>query len=295
VRQQFITYISQVKRYSPHTVRAYQSDLEQFENYCRASYQISDFSSINHQIIRSWIVSLLDAGVSARSTNRKISSLKSFYKFLLKEGKITSDPLLKVIAPKSQKRLPEFIKENDLDTLLNSFVYNDDFEDQRNKLIIATFYLTGIRLNELIQIKTSDFNKNLSEVKILGKGNKQRIIPIPEFLKSEINKYLIIRNTLLEELQQANPYLFITRQGKQTYAKLVYRVINKHLAYVSTNSKKSPHTLRHSFATVLLNKGANLNAIKEILGHASLSATQVYTHNSIEQLKTIYKQAHPRA
>jgi len=295
VSQQFITYISQVKRYSPHTVRSYQSDLEQFENYCLEAYQTSDHSSINHHIIRSWIVSLLDSGVSARSINRKISCLKSFYKFLLKKGEITSDPLLKVIAPKSQKRLPEFVKENDLDTLLNNIPFEDDFEGQRNKLIIVTFYLTGMRLSELIQIKTIDIDMSKSEVKILGKGNKQRIIPIPEYLKSEINKYLITRNTLLEELQQTSPHLFITRQGKQSYAKLVYRVINKHLAYVSTNTKKSPHTLRHSFATVMLNKGANLNAIKEILGHSSLSATQVYTHNSIEKLKTIYKQAHPRA
>lgn len=246
-------------------------------------------------MVRSWLVKLLEDGLSPRSVNRKISTLKSFYKFLQKENKVLLNPMVKVISPKTGKALPEFVKENELDKLLLEFPFEDSFEGIRNKCIILAFYLTGVRVSELVGITVNDIDMSRKQIKILGKRNKQRFVPLPEMLLHAINNYLLKRSATLIKAESDTPYLFITNRGKQTYQKLVYRIINKHLAYVSTNAKKSPHTLRHSFATIMLNNGAELNSIKEILGHANLSATQVYTHNSIEKLKTIYKQAHPRA
>jgi integrase/recombinase XerC len=246
-------------------------------------------------MVRSWLVYLLDTGLSPRSVNRKISTLKSFYKFLEKEQKIITNPMSKVISPKSGSVLPEFIKQSELEKLITEIPFEDSFDGFRNKCIILTFYLTGIRVSELVGMKAEDVDMSMKQIKILGKRNKQRFVPLPHLLEITINEYLHKRSECLSEVGLENPFLFITNRGKQTYQKLVYRIINKYLAYVSTNSKKSPHTLRHSFATIMLNNGAELNSIKEILGHSNLSATQVYTHNSIEKLKTIYKQAHPRA
>jgi integrase/recombinase XerC len=201
----------------------------------------------------------------------------------------------KVISPKSGKKLPEYVKENELHQLLTTHEFEDNFEGIRNKLVIETFYLTGIRVSELVQVKLEDINLERGEMKIFGKGNKERIIPISSYLTTAISNYLPIRNQILTKKQTDCSALFITSKGTSSYSRLIYRIINKYLSYVSTNSKKSPHTLRHSFATIMLNHGAELNSIKEILGHASLAATQVYTHNSIEKIKSIYKQAHPRA
>jgi len=203
--------------------------------------------------------------------------------------------MLKVTSPKSGNKVPEFVKEKDMEMLLQNTDFGNDFEGVRNKLIIETFYSTGVRISELINIKVQDVNLEEKTVKILGKRNKERLTPLSGYLANSIEKYFLIRDNICAEKNATSPYLFLTKQGKQTYSKLVYRIINKYLSYVSSNTKKSPHTLRHSFATIMLNNGAELNSIKEISGHSSLAATQIYTHNSIEKLKTIYKQAHPRA
>lgn len=295
VRQEFLNYIRQEKRYSGNTLKSYDTDLIQFQTYLSEQFQLNDLSKADHQMVRSWLVSMIEKGISARTINRKISCLKSFYKFLSRDGLINTNPMPRVISPKTGKNLPEFVKETDMDKLLQEISFEDDFEGIRNKSIILTFYLTGIRISELINIKITDIDMSGQQIKILGKRNKERMVPMPEHLKTTLSEYLDKRSGIPDSGPQANPYLFITNRGKQTYQKLVYRIINKYLSYVSTNSKKSPHTLRHSFATIMLNKGAELNSIKEILGHSSLSATQVYTHNSIEKLIHIYKQAHPRA
>lgn len=295
MREAFINYIQSERRYSGHTLKSYNTDLLQFEDFLSAQFGVINANEATHQMVRSWLIKLLDNDISPRTVNRKISCLKSFYKFLLRENKIVSNPMDKVISPKTGKILPEFVKEKELDKLIHEIPYEDSFEGIRNKTIILTFYLTGIRISELIGMKIVDVDMSRMQIKILGKRNKERFVPLPELLKDTIQRYLIKRSEINPAPATNNPFLFITKQGKQTYQKLVYRIINKYLAYVSTNSKKSPHTLRHSFATIMLNNGAELNSIKEILGHTNLTATQVYTHNSIEKLKSVYKQAHPRA
>jgi len=295
VRQEFIKYIEREKRYSRHTVKSYQTDLKQFQEYLIQQFDITNYSVVTHPIIRSWLVWLLEQGNTSKTINRKISTLKSFYKYLQKRGVISKSPMLKIISPKIGKKTPEFVKETDLDKLLNEIDFGSTFDGIQSKLIIETFYMTGIRVSELTTLKLTHIDFNRQVIKIIGKRNKERMVPLPKYLKSSIQSFLVIRSELLSKLNIESTYLFITKRGKQTYSELVYRVIHKYLNYVSTNSKKSPHTLRHSFATIMLNEGADLNSIKEILGHSNLSATQVYTHNSIEKLKTIYKQAHPRA
>jgi len=246
-------------------------------------------------MVRSWLVSLLDNSLSTKSVNRKITTLKSFYKYLLRENVIQANPMLKVIAPKNARTLPSFVKENDMNRLINDVEFEDNFTGWRNKLMIQFFYSTGIRLSELINLQLTDVDLHANTIKVLGKRNKERIIPVSKSLAAASVEYLHQRKIILHETNTNCSYFFITEKGKQTYPKLVYRIINKYLAYVSTNTKKSPHTLRHSFATSMLNHGADLNAVKELLGHASLTATQIYTHNSIDKLKNIYEHAHPRA
>jgi integrase/recombinase XerC len=295
VRQEFIHYITREKRYSKHTILSYDTDLKQFRDFLQEQFHICNFAEADHHIIRSWLVRLLESGITAKTINRKISCLKSFYKFLVRENHISVNPMLKVISPKTGTRVPEFVKESDMDLLLQEVDFGNDFTGVRNKLIFETFYSTGIRVSELINMKTEDINYTDQTIKIRGKRNKERMIPIPDYLVDSLKRYFVFRNTIQAKNSPPNPHVFITRRAKQIYHKLVYRVTNQYLSHVSTNTKKSPHTLRHSFATIMLNKGAELNSIKEMLGHSSLSATQVYTHNSIEKLKTIYKQAHPRA
>ena len=295
MRQDFINYIAREKRYSKHTIISYETDLKQFQEFLLTQYHIDDIRNADHHLVRSWLVFLFQNNKSVSSINRKISSLKSFYKYLIREGHTDTNPMLKVTSPKSGTKVPEFVKEKDMELLLQNTDFGNDFEGVRNKLIIETFYSTGVRISELININIQDINLEEKTVKILGKRNKERLTPLSAYLVNSIKNYLFIRDNICAENNITLPYLFVTKQGKQTYSKLVYRIINKYLSYVSSNTKKSPHTLRHSFATVMLNKGAELNSIKEILGHSSLAATQIYTHNSIEKLKTIYKQAHPRA
>ena len=288
LQNKFITYLSSEKRFSEHTVKSYTTDLKQFTDFLCDEFQIIDkIDEIRFQIIRTWIASLLEKGISPRSVNRKISTLKSYFKFLIREGVILENPMIKLVAPKSKKRLPVFIEEEQIASLLNEVQFEDGFTGERNKLIIELFYVTGIRLSELINIKILDVNFQSQVIKVLGKRNKERLIPLSsnvlEELKNFIDKY------------QIDYFLFANKDGKKLYTKLVYRIVNKYIGKISSVNKRSPHILRHTFATHMLNNGADINAIKELLGHANLSATQVYTHNTIEKLKTVYKQAHPRA
>ena len=288
IKNKFIKYLSAEKRFSEHTITSYSTDLDQFSIFLFEEYQISEeVTEISFQIVRSWIASLLEKGVTPRSVNRKISTLKTYFKFLIRENVISESPMLKIIAPKSKKRLPVFIEENQIENLLNEVEFDEGFIGERDKLIIELFYVTGIRLSELINIKIFDINFSNSLIKVLGKRNKERLIPLSINIVNELQTFVKKHNL--------NNYLFTNLGGTKVYTKLVYRVVKKYIAKISSVNKKSPHILRHTFATHMLNNGADINAIKELLGHANLSATQVYTHNTIEKLKTVYKQAHPRA
>jgi len=287
-RREFIDYLSSEKRFSMHTIASYTNDIDQFSSFLSDQYQISNqVSDVNFHIVRSWIAFLLEKGISPRSVNRKISTLKTYFKFMIREGFISESPMLKVIAPKSKKRLPLFIEESQVESLLNEVEFDKGFIGERDKLIIELFYVTGVRVSELVSIKISDIDFENNYIKVLGKRNKERLIPFSlqfaELLSVFIEKYKL------------HDYLFSNLEGKKVYAKLVYRVVKKYIAKISSINKKSPHILRHTFATHMLNNGADINAIKELLGHANLSATQVYTHNTIEKLKSVYKNAHPRA
>ena len=287
-QEKFINYLSSEKRFSVHTITSYSNDINQFVLFLSTEYQIiSDISDVNFQIVRSWIASLLEQGVSPRSVNRKISTLKTYFKFLIREGIISESPMLKVVAPKSKKRLPIFVEENQIELLLNEVEFDDGFIGERDKLIIELFYITGIRLSELINIKIADISFDNDLIKVLGKRNKERLIPLSVRIVKELRFFI--------EKYKIGNYLFTNLGGTKVYTKLVYRVVNKYIGKISSINKKSPHILRHTFATHMLNNGADINAIKELLGHANLSATQVYTHNTIEKLKSVYKQAHPRA
>ncbi len=287
-QEKFINYLSSEKRFSVHTITSYSNDINQFFLFLSEEYKItSELSEVNFQIVRSWIASLLEQGVTPRSVNRKISTLKTFFKFLIREGVIQESPMLKVVAPKSKKRLPLFVEEDQIESLLNGVEFDDGFIGERDKLIIELFYVTGIRLSELINIKISDLNFDNNIVKVLGKRNKERLIPLSARIVKELQFFI--------ENYNIDNYLFTNLGGTKVYTKLVYRVVNKYIGKISSINKKSPHILRHTFATHMLNNGADINSIKELLGHANLSATQVYTHNTIEKLKSVYKQAHPRA
>lgn len=290
--ERFIRYLQFEKRFSPHTVTAYKNDLDQFSQYI-VSFQ-SELLDVTHQHVRTWIVSLMDDGIEARTINRKISSLRSFYKFLQSEDLIGNSPMIYVRAPKIPKRLPIVITEQKMDILLDAQdVFSNDFHGIRDRLIIELLYGTGIRLSELVNLADNDINVYEQQIKVLGKRNKERIIPISKPLAKLVGDYQLQK--LNQNFDNKSSALIVTNQGNKVYAKFIYRTVNLVLSFISTHDKKSPHILRHSFATSLLNRGADLNAIKELLGHSSLAATQVYTHNSVEKLKSIYKQAHPKA
>lgn len=286
-KNNFLKYIEFEKRYSKHTLISYNTDLTQFFTFLDLEYDVSDISEVSHQIIRSWISSMLDRGISSRSVNRKITTLKSFYKYLMREDKITENPTQKIISPKNAKKLPVFVEQSKMDELLSEIEFPDTFEGERDKLIIDMFYMTGMRLSELLGVKKEDIDFSKSIIKVLGKRNKERIIPLSINLLNQLKKF--------SAKYKINSCFFVNLESKKLSSKNIYNIVNKYLSMVSSLEKKSPHILRHTFATHMLNNGADINAIKEILGHANLSATQVYTHNTIEKLKTIYKQAHPRA
>lgn len=288
----FLSYLKFEKRYSKHTVVAYQNDLQQFSDYLNKIYELNLASQVRHTQIRSWLVSLMENKIEARSINRKISTLKSYFKFLMKIGSLEKDPMKKVQAPKTSKRLPVFVEEKNIQDFISSFQYNAEYDGIRDKTILILFYSTGMRLNELVNLKISDIDFYNQSLKVLGKGNKERLIPFGRELNELLKEYLKMRK---KNFNTETEMLLLTDKGENIYHRLVYRIINQQLQELTTVEKKSPHVLRHSFATHMLNHGADINAIKEILGHANLSATQVYTHNTIDKLKNIYKQAHPKA
>jgi len=287
----FLQYLEHEKRFSPHTVTAYRSDLLQFFNFQEKTYETKSIEEITHPMIRSWIVGMMEKGITPRSINRKITTLKSYYKFLLRKGEIVQNPMLKVQSPKVSKRLPVFVDVNKMELLFAPGQFGDDFEGRRDCLLLEFFYATGMRLSELIGIRDKDIDLYSCQVKVLGKRNKERIIPFSHKLKDLVSGYQKLR----DEKFSAVTSFFITNNGKVLYPRFVYRIVTAHIGEVTTLSKKSPHVLRHTFATHMLNNGADINSVKELLGHANLSATQIYTHNTIEKLKKVYKQAHPRA
>ncbi|MEO6902054.1 MAG: tyrosine-type recombinase/integrase [Bacteroidia bacterium] len=284
----FIQYLQYEKRFSKHTITAYSQDINSFFTYLTTTYQISQLSEITHSIIRSWIVYLMEQQITPRSINRKISTLKSFYKYMLRQNIVAENPMLKVQGPKTSKKLPVFIEKDKMNLLLDKTNFGTDAEGLQQQLILEMFYHTGMRLSELSNLKTNDVDLYNSQLKVLGKRNKERIIPFNGELKALIGNYMN------SHLTPTSEYFFSSKSGEKLYPKFVYRVVNKYLSLISTQHKKSPHVLRHTFATHMLNNGADLNSIKELLGHASLSATQIYTHNTVEKLKNIHKQAHPK-
>ncbi len=291
---EFLSYIEFERRYSEHTISAYTKDLEQFANYIEETFQIKTAQEIDFVFIRAWIALLMEEENSPKTVNRKISTLKSYFKYLLKVEKINHNPVIKISGPKVRKKLPVFIEEKSMNLLFSEYRIPKSFEDARDRLVVELFYATGIRRAELIGLKSNDVNTDNMLIKVLGKRNKERLIPIHNGLISLIDSYLSYKqNTFSETMQEA--FFFLTIKGKKMYPKLVYRIVNTYLSRVSTQKKKSPHVLRHTFATHLLNNGADLIAVKELLGHSNLSATQIYTHNTIEKLKNIYKLAHPKA
>ncbi len=289
----FLNYLAFNKGYSANTVKSYQTDLLQFNDFLTAFYPGLDFPEVSTTHIRSWIVTILDKGVGTRSVRRKITTLKSFYNYLNLHTNVSSNPLEKINVPKFTSSLPPYINNEDINTLFEKIDFSNDFKGVRDKLILEMLYSTGIRLAELISIKHSDIDLVYKTIKVTGKGNKQRIIPLIPSLVKTLNDYLDIKSKLFP-LNNADNML-VTDKGKVLYPKFIYRKVFHYLSLVTTYDKKSPHVLRHTFATHMLNNGAELNSIKEFLGHANLSATQVYTHNTVEKLKKVYKQAHPKA
>ena len=291
-KESFLQYLKTEKRYSPHTVKSYSNDLDQFVTFLTEIGQPDDPAEASSHDIRAWIVSLMKSGYSAVSVHRKISCLRVFFKYMRKQGFIQGDPMQKAAIPKREKKIPVFIEEKSMEKLLDVCSFGDDFAGVRNKTIIEMLYLTGMRRAELIGLKDSDIDLVSSEVRVTGKRNKQRIIPLVKSFVATLEDYINKRD---ETVEREGEWFFVTDKGKKLYDKFVYNNVKRYLSAVTTADKKSPHVLRHTFATHMLNNGADLNSIKELLGHANLSATQIYTHNTFEKLKTIYKQAHPRA
>ena len=288
----FLLYLSSQKRFSEYTVISYKNDLFSAAKYVLETYEIKDIRKVSFFHIRSYIVDLMKNGMSAKSVNRKISSLRSFFKYLIKKSIVDKNPMLKVISPKIPKRLPDYVSKTDIESLFDSISLGDTYGESRNYIVMLLLYNTGMRKSELIGLTEESIDFAQQRITVLGKGNKQRIIPVTNDLLSKIRKYIQIRNQSFESRKSS---LLLTDKGKIMYPKLVYNIVNRILVSMATNTKKSPHILRHTFATHMANNGAELNTIKELLGHASLAATQVYTHNSIEKLKDVYSRSHPKA
>ena len=290
----FIDFLRYEKRFSPHTVTSYQTDLTQFAAFLRQEYELAELAGATHPLIRAWVVSLMSQHLDPRTVNRKVACLRSYFKFLLRTHRIEANPMLRVKAPKMARKLPEFVPEEALNRMLNSFEFEDSFAGVRDQLILETLYGTGVRLSELIGMHADDLDVAARTVRVTGKGNKQRLVPLNPSLLLVLERYRTARAAEFGT-GRGGP-LLLTDQGKPVYEKLVYRTVKRYLSQVSTSAAhQHPHSLRHAFATHLLGKGADLNAIKELLGHASLAATQVYTHLSVDRLKSVFEQAHPRA
>jgi integrase/recombinase XerC len=293
--QPFIDYLKFEKRYSVHTVRAYNDDLEQFFNYLEVAFGETSVSTITTSFIRSWLASLKEQNITSKSINRKISSLKSFFKYQLRRGLLEKSPMAGIISPKSGKRLPVYVEEKDIQLLLDQVEFPENWQGKTDHLLIGMFYNTGVRLSELVTLKNIQLDTEAATMRVLGKGNKERMIPLSSSLIDEI---MIYQKEKLSHFGQESPKipdtLFINERGRPLYVKYAYLAVKKWLSLVTTIDKKSPHVLRHSFATHLMNHGADLNSVKELLGHSSLAATQLYTHNSIEKLRDVHKKNHPR-
>lgn len=289
----FLKYLKYEKRYSRHTIDAYERDVKQAFLYFHYMYEVKSPAEVTHPMVRSWVVSLVTDKQLPRSINRKISSLRAYYKFLRRDGTLEHNPVSKVQSLKLPKRLPQYLQEGQAKDLIESLDWSDDidFRTLRNNLIVLTLYYTGMRRSELIGLRVGDVDVGSRQVRVVGKGNKVRLIPLTPHHVGVIKRYLDLR----EQEHPEGDYLFVTDQGNKFYPKLVYNIVSKHVDMISTLSHKGPHTLRHTFATHLSSKGADLNAIKDLLGHANLNATQIYTHNSIEKLKAAYQKAHPKA
>jgi len=291
--QPFLNYLKFQKRYSQHTIISYQGDLLSFFDYLSVQYEVHKTEDVQSTFVRSWLAELKSGGLTGKSINRKISSLKSFFKFNLKQGIITVTPMATIISPKVNKRLPQYVDKKDMDTLFDHVEFPDSWRGKTERFLLQILYNTGIRQAELIGLKDNQVDMHNSAIKVLGKGSKERIIPVSNGLMREIIEYINEKKKVFGASTDGS--LIVNEKGKKLYPKYVYAVATKYLAMVTTIDKKSPHVLRHTFATHLTNNGAELNAVKELLGHSSLAATQVYTHNSIEKLKDIFKKAHPKA
>lgn len=292
-KERFIDYLRYEKNYSSLTEISYLNDIIQFEEFIKAKDDNLSLISVDSDIVRIWIGSLIEIGFKASSVNRKLSSLKSFYKYLTKSGIIEKSPVKSVSGPKLKSKIPSFVSEKQMDEILdNETNFSDDFIGTRDQLLIEFLYLTGMRRAELLSLKDSDIDFTNCTIRVTGKGNKQRLIPFSDLTKEKLQKYIRARN---KEIENKSPFLFVKEDGNAMYPKLVYKIINNHLKSISTLSKKSPHVLRHSFATAMLNNGAEINSIKELMGHSSLSSTEIYTHVTFEEMKKTYQNAHPRA
>jgi integrase/recombinase XerC len=290
----FLKYLQFEKRVSHHTVLAYQNDLVQFQNFLHKNFPEESAQHADYGMVRMWIVSLVEEAHEPQTVNRKIAALRSFFKYLLREEVISKDPMMKIRVMKTKKKLPVFVKENEIDSVIDKPADEDEspFEHARNKLAIELLYSTGIRLSELINLEVNRIDLRNNVIKVLGKRNKERVIPFPATLKPQVQDYLKLRNKTVD--LKAEKYLLVTEKGEKCYPMLIQRMIRRYLL-ASSVDKKSPHVLRHTYATHLLDKGAEINAVKDLLGHSSLAATQVYTHNSMEKLKKVFQQAHPKA
>lgn len=287
----FLDYLRFERNYSEHTVVAYETDLRQFGDFLKSVGEELDYTNVDADLIRSWVVNLMNSSKST-SVNRKLSSLRSFYRFLMKRGKTMANPLTKITGPKNSKSLPTFLRENDMDRLLDEISYGEGFEAVRDRMILETFYATGMRLSELVGLNDTDVDFSAMQMKVTGKRNKQRLIPFAGELAADLREYIIIRNETIPERSDA---FFVLKNGKRMYPEKVYGIVRRNLAKVVSVKKKSPHVLRHTFATAMLNHEAELKSVKELLGHESLATTEIYTHTTFEELKKVYEQAHPRA
>jgi len=291
--QSFLDYLKFERRYSPHTLTSYTTDLIDFFDYLESQFDVVDVKAISSGFIRSWLAGLKEKGLASKSVNRKISSLKSFFKYLLKTGEIENSPMNSVISPKISKRLPVFMKEEDTKKLVVALNQSaEDWKSLNAKMLITIFYATGMRLSELINLKEKQIDISRGQIKVLGKGNKERVIPVSKEVIEIIGEYQQLKR---RDFVGTEDYLLITEKGNKLYPRYAWQLVNQVLGQASTLDKKSPHVLRHTFATHLMNNGADLNAVKELLGHSSLASTQVYTHNTIAKLKDIHKKAHPKA
>lgn len=290
--EKYRDYLRYEKNYSSHTEISYFKDVLQFESFIQDKVENPDLLVVDADIVRNWISNLIQSGISARSVNRKLSSLKSFYRYLQKKTIISKSPLVGLNGPKTKKPIPSFLNYSEMESILEEDIDEDDFEEYRDKVILEMFYITGMRRAELIGLKDCDIDIYLKNILVTGKRNKQRIIPISQKSLDLINHYLEVRNTMVAKQTDA---FFVRKDGSPLYPMLLHRIVSRHLKWVPTLAKASPHVLRHSFATGMLNNGADINAVKELLGHSSLASTEIYTHTSFEELKKIYTKAHPRA